>query len=123
MLNKCLYLICDKFLIIWRYNYEKNITVTLNVLSYAASSGYGIASRALTAVMKAHDGRGPATMLTNSILQSLGLSSPDEIIGYLSRNSCPMYTFRLIVVRLFIALYRVIISPTNALLNAMHCNK
>lgn len=89
--------------------------------SYAASSGYGIASRALTAVMKAHDGRGPATMLTNSILQSLGLSSPDEIIGYLSRNSCPTYTFRLIVVRLFFALYRVIIPPTNPLLNGLHC--
>lgn len=49
----------------------------------AASSGYGIASLALTAVVKAHDGRGPETMLTNCILQSLGLSSPDEIIGYL----------------------------------------
>ncbi|KAG6416789.1 hypothetical protein SASPL_124227 [Salvia splendens] len=50
-------------------------------------SGYGIASRALTAVMKAHDGRGPATMLTNCILQSLGLSSPDEIIGWTYADS------------------------------------
>ncbi|KAL0305418.1 UNVERIFIED_CONTAM: N-acetyl-D-glucosamine kinase [Sesamum radiatum] len=45
-------------------------------------SGYGIASRALTAVVKAHDGRGPKTTLTNCILESLGLPSPDEIIGF-----------------------------------------
>lgn len=50
-------------------------------------SGYGIASQALTAVMKAHDGRGPETMLTNSILQSLGLSSADEIIGWTYADS------------------------------------
>ncbi|XP_062106964.1 uncharacterized protein LOC133818229 [Humulus lupulus] len=45
-------------------------------------SGYGIASQALTAVIKAHDGRGSHTMLTSSILQSLDLSSPDELIGW-----------------------------------------
>ncbi|GMH26057.1 hypothetical protein Nepgr_027900 [Nepenthes gracilis] len=45
-------------------------------------SGYGIAAQALTAVMRAHDGRGPWTMLTTSILQTLGLSSPDELIGW-----------------------------------------
>ncbi|XP_057494880.1 LOW QUALITY PROTEIN: uncharacterized protein LOC130779984 [Actinidia eriantha] len=45
-------------------------------------SGYGIAARALTGVIRAHDGRGPQTMLTNRILQSLGLSSPDELIGW-----------------------------------------
>ncbi|KAK9267287.1 hypothetical protein L1049_009710 [Liquidambar formosana] len=45
-------------------------------------SGYGIAAQALTAVVKAHDGRGPQTMLTNSILHTLGLSSPDELIGW-----------------------------------------
>ncbi|KAL3833717.1 hypothetical protein ACJIZ3_008453 [Penstemon smallii] len=50
-------------------------------------SGYGIASRALTAVVKAHDGRGPPTMLTTSILQSLNLSSPDEIIGWTYADS------------------------------------
>ncbi|KAK9696965.1 hypothetical protein RND81_08G006900 [Saponaria officinalis] len=49
-------------------------------------SGYGIAAQALTAVLKAHDGRGPETMLTDSILHTLGLSSPDELIGYLSSN-------------------------------------
>lgn len=47
-------------------------------------SGYGIAARALTAILRAHDGRGLPTKLTNSILQSLGLSSPDELIGYFS---------------------------------------
>ncbi|KAM6572305.1 uncharacterized protein LOC115701507 isoform X2 [Cannabis sativa] len=45
-------------------------------------SGYGIASQALTAVIKAHDGRGSHTRLTSSILQSLDLSSPDELIGW-----------------------------------------
>lgn len=45
-------------------------------------SGYGIAAKALTSVIRAHDGRGPQTALTNNILQSLGLSSPDELIGW-----------------------------------------
>uniref|UniRef100_A0A0D6R0J5 N-acetyl-D-glucosamine kinase n=1 Tax=Araucaria cunninghamii TaxID=56994 RepID=A0A0D6R0J5_ARACU len=45
-------------------------------------SGYGIASQALTAVIKAHDGRGPATSLTSAILQNLKLSTPDEVIGW-----------------------------------------
>lgn len=45
-------------------------------------SGYGIAAKALTAVIRAHDGRDSQTMLTDRILQSLGLPSPDELIGY-----------------------------------------
>ncbi|XP_073100117.1 uncharacterized protein [Elaeis guineensis] len=45
-------------------------------------SGYGIAAQALTAVMRAHDGRGPQTKLTKNILDILGLSSPDELIGW-----------------------------------------
>ncbi|GMP67827.1 hypothetical protein CsSME_00027689 [Camellia sinensis var. sinensis] len=45
-------------------------------------SGYGVAAQALTAVVRAHDGRGPLTMLTRGILQSLELSSPDELIGW-----------------------------------------
>lgn len=49
---------------------------------YILCSGYGIAAQALTAVVKAHDGRGPQTMLTSSILDALGLASPDELIGY-----------------------------------------
>ncbi|XP_059438384.1 uncharacterized protein LOC132171159 [Corylus avellana] len=45
-------------------------------------SGYGIAAQALTAVVRAHDGRGPQTTLTRSILKVLGLSSPEELIGW-----------------------------------------
>lgn len=45
-------------------------------------SGYGIAAQALTAIIRAHDGRGPHTKLTYSILKTLDLSSPDELIGY-----------------------------------------
>jgi N-acetylglucosamine kinase-like BadF-type ATPase len=45
-------------------------------------SGYGISAKALTAVIRAHDGRGPVTKLTSSILHKLGLSSPDELIGW-----------------------------------------
>ncbi|KAI3974052.1 hypothetical protein MKX01_026449 [Papaver californicum] len=45
-------------------------------------SGYGIAAQALTAVVRAHDGRGPQTALTSSILDILNLSSPDEVIGW-----------------------------------------
>lgn len=45
-------------------------------------SGYGIAAQALTAVIRAYDGRGPETTLTSSILQTLSLSSPDELIGW-----------------------------------------
>ncbi|KAL0011859.1 hypothetical protein SO802_006967 [Lithocarpus litseifolius] len=45
-------------------------------------SGYGIAAQALTAVVRAHDGRGPQTALTDYILKALSLSSPDELIGW-----------------------------------------
>ncbi|XP_068654868.1 uncharacterized protein [Aristolochia californica] len=45
-------------------------------------SGYGIAAQALTAVMRAYDGRGPQTILTRNILHALGLASPDELIGW-----------------------------------------
>ncbi|KAL2464925.1 Actin-like ATPase superfamily protein [Abeliophyllum distichum] len=45
-------------------------------------SGYGIAAQALTAVIRAHDGRGPQTSLTHSILHKLNLFSPDELIGW-----------------------------------------
>lgn len=48
---------------------------------YFPCSGYGIAAQALTAVIRAHDGRGPETRLTNCILEYLGLSSPEELIG------------------------------------------
>ncbi|XP_059664861.1 uncharacterized protein LOC132311137 [Cornus florida] len=45
-------------------------------------SGYGIGAQALTAVIRAHDGRGLRTSLTHRILQTLELSSPDELIGW-----------------------------------------
>lgn len=45
-------------------------------------SGYGIAAKGLTAVMRAHDGRGPETMLTSRILRWLSLSSPEELIRW-----------------------------------------
>ncbi|KAL1821310.1 hypothetical protein DCAR_0417708 [Daucus carota subsp. sativus] len=45
-------------------------------------SGYGIAAQALTAVIRAHDGRGPHTSLVCRILQELDLISPDELIGW-----------------------------------------
>ncbi|XP_047249672.1 N-acetyl-D-glucosamine kinase isoform X1 [Capsicum annuum] len=45
-------------------------------------SGYGIAAQALTAAIRAYDGRGPYTALTSSILRKLDLSSPDELIGW-----------------------------------------
>lgn len=44
-------------------------------------SGYGIVAQALIIVVKAHDGHGQQTMLTDSILKALGLSSLDELIG------------------------------------------
>ena len=44
-------------------------------------SGYGISAQAMTAVVRAYDGRGPETVLTNNILDFLGLASPDELIG------------------------------------------
>lgn len=49
--------------------------------------GYSIAQHALTAVMRAHDGRGPFTILTQAILERLELSSPDEIIGWAYKDS------------------------------------
>lgn len=45
-------------------------------------SGYGISAQAMTAVVRAYDGRGPETVLTNNILDFLGLASPDELIGW-----------------------------------------
>ncbi|KAG6498913.1 hypothetical protein ZIOFF_038665 [Zingiber officinale] len=50
-------------------------------------SGYGIAAQALTAVIRAHDGRGPQTKLTKNILDMLELSSPDELIGWTYADS------------------------------------
>lgn len=43
-------------------------------------SAYWLGRNALTAVLRASDGRGPETMLTGLVLGELGLSRPDEIV-------------------------------------------
>ncbi|KAG6756822.1 hypothetical protein POTOM_040265 [Populus tomentosa] len=59
-----------------------NVVRVYEIVAFNSLSGYGIAAKALTAVIRAHDGRGPQTMLTNKILKALSLSSPDELIGW-----------------------------------------
>lgn len=44
-------------------------------------SGYWIGRRALVAVMRHADGRGPRTALTAMVLAHLGLSRPDELVN------------------------------------------
>lgn len=63
----------------------RNVPRLSTNLSFTCS-GYGIAAQALTAVIRAHDGRGPQTTLTHIILDTLNLSSPDELIGYASNS-------------------------------------
>jgi len=43
-------------------------------------SGYAIGVAALRAVMQAHDGRGPATLLTELVLDRRGVNSPPELV-------------------------------------------
>lgn len=57
------------------------------ILFFFSCSGYGIAAQALTAIIRAYDGRGPVTILSSNILQILGLSSPDELIGYIFQHN------------------------------------
>ncbi|MDP3047271.1 MAG: BadF/BadG/BcrA/BcrD ATPase family protein [Chloroflexota bacterium] len=44
-------------------------------------SGYDIGLRALRAVLRAHDGRGPATTLTARVLSAWNLNRPEDLIG------------------------------------------
>ena len=44
-------------------------------------SGYDIGLRALRAVLRAHDGRGPATTLTSRVLSAWNLNRPEDLIG------------------------------------------
>jgi N-acetylglucosamine kinase-like BadF-type ATPase len=44
-------------------------------------SGYDIGLRALRAVLRAHDGRGPATALTDRVLTAWNLGRPEDLIG------------------------------------------
>jgi len=43
-------------------------------------SGYGISVHAMTAVVRAYDGKGLETVLTNNFLDFLGLASPNKLI-------------------------------------------
>jgi N-acetylglucosamine kinase-like BadF-type ATPase len=49
-------------------------------------SGYSIAIKALKAVMKAYDGRGPETRLSGEILKYLGLGSEEDIVQWIYRE-------------------------------------
>jgi N-acetylglucosamine kinase-like BadF-type ATPase len=44
-------------------------------------SGYWIGRRALVAIMRHADGRGPRTALTPMVLETLGLSQPDDLVN------------------------------------------
>ncbi|MFD0715316.1 N-acetylglucosamine kinase [Paenibacillus sp. GCM10027626] len=45
-------------------------------------SGFDLGRQALTAVMKAYDGRGEETMLTELLLERLGLAAPPQLITH-----------------------------------------
>lgn len=51
-----------------------------------AGSGYWIGLRALEAVIRAVDGRGPETLLTPVLLKTLDLSTPRDLIAWLYRT-------------------------------------
>lgn len=50
-------------------------------------SGYAIGLAALRAVMRAHDGRGPQTALTDAVLASYHLQSPSGLVGQAYQGS------------------------------------
>ena len=52
-------------------------------------SGYAIGMAALRAVMQAYDRRGPATLLTELVLDRQGLSSPPELVRSIYRTDSP----------------------------------
>ena len=45
-------------------------------------SGYDIARRALQAIVRVHDGRGHATILTDKILEQLGFNQPEQLVRW-----------------------------------------
>ncbi len=55
-------------------------------------SGYWIGRRALVAVMRAGDGRGPATALTEKVLTHLGLERPSELVQLVYFKDAPLPT-------------------------------
>jgi len=50
-------------------------------------SGYDIGNRALLAALRDHDGRGPATLLTEKVRGSLGLGDLDELVDLTYRGN------------------------------------
>ena len=50
-------------------------------------SGYWLALHACQAVLRAHDGRGAATLLTQEVLGFLGIKAPPEIVGLISSGT------------------------------------
>jgi glucosamine kinase len=50
-------------------------------------SGYAIGEAALRAVMRAHDGRGPSTTLSESVIESCAVASAEDIVGWIERAS------------------------------------
>ena len=50
-------------------------------------SGYAIGVEALRAVMRAYDGRGPATALTEAVLAHWSLETPTDLVGRVYRES------------------------------------
>ncbi|XP_076912203.1 uncharacterized protein LOC143570433 [Bidens hawaiensis] len=50
-------------------------------------SGCGIATEAVMAILKAHDGRVPETKLEEAILELLKFSSPDNLVGWIYEDS------------------------------------
>ena len=45
-------------------------------------SGYAIGRDILTALVRSHDGRGPATCLTSQVYEALEIASPEELIRF-----------------------------------------
>jgi len=50
-------------------------------------SGYSIAIKALRAIMRAFDGRGDKTLLSDSVLEYLGFSSELELVNWVYKNT------------------------------------
>ena len=48
-------------------------------------SGYAIGIAALRAIMQAHDGRGPETLLSKLVLERYGLNTPPEVVNMIYR--------------------------------------
>jgi glucosamine kinase len=53
-------------------------------------SGFWIGRRALTAVMREYDGRGPATSLTPAVLTALDAQHPTDVIRFVYGNHVPL---------------------------------